>query len=268
MSKKCLVFSGINLTARVAFDTMGDMRKHVKTTAAAASTVRRRIVAGSDRLWRLDDFTGLPVAAVSAELSRMTRRGEIRRVAKGVYHRPAHWAMGETRPKQTAVMAKSMRVSLHPAGLTAANAIGLTTQNTAVPEVALSVAKAPVALRGHVFARTGRPVSRESLTPREAALLEVLRDRASTSDLDAEETVDRVVAELRDQARFSRLTKVAMDEPPRVRAMLGALGELAGAPDQSLRRLRDTLNPLSRYDFGVLSVAATARAWQAKAAER
>lgn len=260
----CQVFLGLNLTRRRCGRKTIAMQDHARAKASAAQTVRRRVLASTDRLWRLDDFARLPAAAVSAELSRMARRGEVHRVAKGVYHRPGRWAMGETRPKQAHVVAKAVRVPLHPAGLTAANALGLTTQNTAMPEIALSAAKTPVALLDRAFARTRRPASRHVLRPREVALLEVLRDRAETSDLDAGETIDRLVAELGDPARFSRLAKVAADEPPRVRAMLGALGELAGAPERDLKRLRSSLNPLSRFDFGTLGVAPTAKDWQAK----
>jgi hypothetical protein len=56
----------------------------------------------------------------------------------------------------------------------------------------------------------------------------------------------------------------ATQEPPRVRAMLGALGEFAGADEQYVRELRESLNPLSRFDFGVLATLPNARSWQAK----
>jgi hypothetical protein len=55
-----------------------------------------------------------------------------------------------------------------------------------------------------------------------------------------------------------------MSEPPRVRAMLGTLGAELGMPDRTLQKLRTSLNPLSRYDFGALRALRHARAWQAK----
>jgi hypothetical protein len=69
---------------------------------------------------------------------------------------------------------------------------------------------------------------------------------------------------LGDEARFLRLVNAAMTEPPRVRAMLGALGQELNMPPRLLDRLRKSLNPLSRFDFGQLASLQHAREWQAK----
>lgn len=46
--------------------------------------------------------------------------------------------------------------------------------------------------------------------------------------------------------------------------MLGALGKELGKRPRALKRLRASLNPLSRYDFGMLKVLPGAKRWQAK----
>jgi hypothetical protein len=46
--------------------------------------------------------------------------------------------------------------------------------------------------------------------------------------------------------------------------MLGAIGETLGKSARTLQRLRESLNPLSRYDFGHLSALPAASRWQAK----
>ena len=46
--------------------------------------------------------------------------------------------------------------------------------------------------------------------------------------------------------------------------MLGAIGEQIGQPESALAALRESLNPLSRFDFGILAALAHARRWQAK----
>lgn len=81
------------------------------------------------------------------------------------------------------------------------------------------------------------------------------------SDLEPRETIQRLVSYLADRERFVRVARAALSEPPRVRAMLGALGELA---DQDTGELRASLNPLSRFDFGPLAALPNARSWQAK----
>ena len=58
--------------------------------------------------------------------------------------------------------------------------------------------------------------------------------------------------------------KVIDSEPPRVRAMVGAIGEEIGKKPAALHRLRSSLNPLSRFDFGMLAGLTNAGSWQAK----
>jgi len=111
---------------------------------------------------------------------------------------------------------------------------------------------------------TRRPHTRYGLSDEDGAFLELLRDRARASDLDVETTIARLVARLRDPADFRRLAQASLAEPPRVRALLGALGEEAGQPAKRLQPLRDSLNPLTRFDFGPLRMLPNARGWQAK----
>jgi hypothetical protein len=69
---------------------------------------------------------------------------------------------------------------------------------------------------------------------------------------------------LTEDDRFDRLLKASPTEPPRVRAILGALGERLGRPARDLDRLRQSLNPLSRFDFGAFVGLPNARSWQAR----
>jgi hypothetical protein len=229
----------------------------------AAKQVRSRVRNGGERFWGHTDFPTLPAAAVSQALSRLTHAGELQRVHKGVYYRGRPTVVGASRPERLASAAKASRARLQPAGLTAANWLGFTPQNPARGEFAVSAPAAPSSLAdARVFAR--RPPSRESLTDSEAALLEFLRDRGATSDLSDVATCTRLLELLADRRSFARLAGVALDEPPRVRAILGAAGEQQGMSGRPLQRLRASLNPLSRYDFGRLACLETARSWQAK----
>lgn len=64
------------------------------------------------------------------------------------------------------------------------------------------------------------------------------------------------------------LLRIARFEPPRVRAMLGSIGEELGATSRAVQQLRASLNPLSRFDFGMLRTLRHARNWQAKEGRR
>ncbi len=98
----------------------------------------------------------------------------------------------------------------------------------------------------------------------DAALLDFLRNRGIASELPPPETVEKVLAYFREPGRFERLLRIADTEPPRVRAMLGAIGQQLEHPQNRLLSLRKGLNPLTRFDFGILAALAHAKEWQAK----
>lgn len=230
---------------------------------STATRVYERVRAGGERYWSLSDFRDLPATAVTHALSRLAGKGELQRLRKGLYYRAKQTAIGPTGPSASAAVAHSLSAPLHPAGLSAGAALGFSTQNPARPEFATPASTAPGTLRDATV-RTRRPASRFELDATDGALLELLRDRARYSDLSHQETARRLVSMLSDQARFERLAKAALSEPPRVRAMLGALGEQANAPATALGELRESLNPISRFDFGMLAALPNARAWQAR----
>lgn len=196
-------------------------------------------------------------------LSRLAKEGVLQRVSKGVYYRSRQTALGPSLPSASGAAAQTLRAPLHPAGLNAANVLGLSTQNPGRPEFATPAPGPPTALRGAIV-HTGRPAQRGSLSAEDGAILETLRTRARFSDLPPKETVRHLLRVLNDKRRYATLVDVALAEPPRVRAMLGAIGEELDMPARHLNRLRKSLNPLSRFDFGNLRSLRRAEDWQAK----
>lgn len=246
------------------------MRTNQKKTGSAtgntAETVRRRIEAGGERVWRMADFEGMPFAAVAQALSRLSRQGVIQRLGKGLYYRSRPTAFGASRPNTAQVRSLPVRRrGVFPAGIAAANLLGFTTQNPARVEVATNGLSLPRLIVGkETVIHTRRPEYWQALSETDAALLDFLHNRGESSDLPAEKTVEKLLGYFREPGRFERLLKVAPSEPPRVRAMLGAIGQQLGQPESRLSSLRKSLNALSRFDFGILAVLEHAREWQAK----
>jgi len=210
--------------------------------------VRQQIERGGERLWRLDDFRNLPFEAVAQALSRLTRQGRLERLSKGVYYSTRQTAFG-----------------VFPAGIAAANLLGFTTQTPRRSEISTSALSLPRKLVGSdTVIHTRRPEAWASLSESDGALLDFLRRAGRTSELSPEETIRRTVKLLTEKGRFERLLRAAASEPPRVRAMIGAIGEQLGKNRAALRRLRDSLNPFSRFDFGLLAGLRHARNWQAR----
>jgi hypothetical protein len=230
------------------------------------SAVRQRIEAGGERVWRLADFADLPFQAVAQVLSRLARQGQLRRLGKGLYYRGRQTAFGPSLPSPSALRSLPIRQkAIFPAGLAAANLLGFTTQNPARIELATDGLSLPRLIVGkETVIHTRRPTAWRSLSETDAALLDFLRNRGEGSELAPEETVQKLLGYLREPGRFERLLEVAPSEPPRVRAMLGAIAQQLEQPPSVLPQLRGSLNPLSRFDFGILTALAYAREWQAK----
>ena len=233
----------------------------------AAKWIRDRIERGGERVWRFQDFPGVPVSAVAQTLSRLARKGTLHRLSKGVYYHSRQTALGRSLPNPVVIrkLAASRNGGVFPAGIAAANLLGFTTQTGGRGEVATSGFRLPRKLLGReTLVHTRRPEAWVGLSEADAALLDFLRRRGKTSELSPEETARRIVGLFREPGRFERLLTVADSEPPRVRAMLGALGEALGKKPRALKRLRESLNPMSRFDFGALKGLPAAGRWQAR----
>lgn len=221
------------------------------------------VMTNTDSIWTYEDFTGLETGAVSKALSRLTKEGLLRRLRKGMYYRPKQTIIGESRVSSVALGAKLLSSGARPTGITAAQALGLTNQVPAIPSFAISKNDAPVNLPG-IRVTVRRPPIGERMNACEVAVLEVLRDRGETSELSKEETIYRLTQILRKRSVFNRIAKSAINEPPRVRAILGALGQEASIQNTAIDNLRKSLNGLSRFDFGLFKDLPSAKEWQSK----
>ena len=245
---------------------MGKGVTPAKGSRRVMALVRRQIEDGGERLWRLDDFRDLPFEAVAQALSRLTRQGRLARLSKGIYYSSRQTAFGTSQPNPAAIQKlASRRKGVFPSGIAAANLLGFTTQTASRSEVSTSALSLPRKLVGSdTVIHTRRPEAWAALSDNDAALLDFLRRSGRTSELSPEETIRRTIKLLSEKGRFERLLAVAASEPPRVRAMIGAIGEQLGKDRTGLRRLRDSLNPFSRFDFGLLAGLRHARNWQSK----
>ncbi|MFO0842330.1 MAG: DUF6088 family protein [Gemmataceae bacterium] len=245
---------------------MRTTRHQTPRARSVTQAVRRQIEAGGERAWRYGDFAGLPFQAVAQALSRLARQGELKRLGKGLYFRPRQTAFGPSLPNPSEIRALPVgQRGVFPAGVAAANLLGFTTQQPARIELATEASSLPMLIVGkETVVHTRRPAAWRDLSETDAALLDFLRNRGATSELGPEETVRKLLELLSERGRLERLLELAPSEPPRVRAMLGALAQELGKSTRVLTRLRASLNPLSRFAFGALAALPHAKEWQAK----
>ncbi len=231
---------------------------------SVARTVLRRIErGGEDRVWTYKDFCrpARPCRSRSAESAGEKTR--IRRVRKGVYYVPRVTRFGTTSPDSSSVAAAVLRrrgIAWSPTGLAAYNRLGLTTQVS--PTTTFAVGR-KVRLAS---ARSGtklsfRPVVRGASAV-ERAVLDALRDMRWIPDTTPENVLARIADLFRSKrVSFERVARFSRREPPRVRAMLGAIGSSIGADPDVLDELKGSLNPMTHFSLGLSGKLETAREW-------
>ncbi len=193
----------------------------------ASAKIERRIEAAPPgHVFTVEDFLAIASpAAVTTALSRLSKRGTVDRVRRGLYYKPrvSRFGRGSLSPERVALAAAHGKAP-GPAGPSAAAALGLTTQIPLHPTIAV-VGTPPTSVPNVRFVeRSNIERVTAGLRPSEIALLEVLRD-----DLKWVEISDTAV-----RARFGdlvaagdidarRVRRAAKREPRRVAAKLEAL---------------------------------------------
>jgi hypothetical protein len=246
---------------------MKNRQKKIKSgVASTAKTVRDQIEAGGERVWRLTDFKNMSITAVAQAMSRLFRLGMIQRLGKGLYYKPRQTVFGLSKPNPSQL--RSLPIlgkGVFPAGCAAANLLGFSTQHSAKLEVATNGLSLPRLIVGkETIIHTRRPESWRELSYKDAAILDFLRQRGLSSEFSPKETIHKLLKHFHEAGRFKRLLQIALSEPPRVRALLGAIGQELGYSEKQLIALRKSLNPLSKFDFGHLAALKYARHWQVK----
>lgn len=227
-------------------------------TIPAATQVRLAVQkGGTGRFWRVEDFRGLAPASVAAELAALHADGVIRRLSKGLYYAPKKTVLGEAPPPVGDLVRELARGDrVVPAGLSAYNRLGLTTQIPARPIFATSkhfkVDGAEIVFRD--LARYGR-ASDEAL---------MLLDALAHIDKIADCPPAKAVRKICDMVASGWLPGLDLDEVGRVAAtearggrarivgLIGLIGDLTGKLSGEVRKkLKAALNPLTIARVGL-----------------
>ena len=234
-------------------------------TLTKTESIRQRILSGGERFWNHQHLSDYPPATIAKTFTQLVKEGVLQRISKGHYYHPRPTRLGYSQPVRSELPFKLTQTRVYPAGVNAANLLEFTTQNAIDGTFATTASSLPTAWLGQrakLFTR--RPSTWENLSATEAALLDFLRSRGEWSDLSPSETNLQLLNHFRVPGRFERLVAIAHAEPPRVRAMLGAIGQELKYFKDLLQQLRTGLNPYSRFEFGKLSTLWYAQEWQAK----
>jgi len=234
----------------------------------AAQTIRKRITdQGPDSLWNFDDFVTLPQHAVAKTLSRLAKEGLILRVRKGLYYYPKATALGLSQPGASALFAKAIKkskdVTVYSGGTASFQNLGITTQIPAQYTILGELTSRKIQI-GKMTAR----IQRRSLahlggaSQEDVWVLDSIRNLKHVPDSTPAEAVAKILRNFHDAHRpMKKLLRFAQGEPPRVRAVLGAIAEQLGYRGPETRSLKKSLNPLTKFHIEITSVLSNAASW-------
>lgn len=245
---------------------MSKLKTKEHSKRSATEIALRRVKSSGKSLLRAEDLKGTTPAAASKALARLAKQGVLTRVGKGLYFAPKDTLIGKSKPSETSIALKRLEGKTRPTGASAANILGLSTQIPARPQL-VAFASNPPKNAGAARIKLRRTSSPHPLPALEGALLEFIRAGGATAETSSSESIRRLRELLTSQLTTSRLRSLreaALAEPPRVRAVLGALLAYADLPESLWEPLKTSLNPLTRFEFGLFAELPNAREWQAK----
>lgn len=225
------------------------------TAVSLAKKTRNAVLRSKKRVWTIADFKTDKAGAVLRELSRLVEEGLLVRASKGIYVRPTTTLLGpSTLSKEEIAIVKAGRkgAAMVPTGYIGFNRLGITTQVSGVTELAVDrpvrISKSEKS-RVRFLVRDRRMVA----NPTECIALEALRRINHISDTTPDEII-RAVKENITSAKisFDRLASLSLrSEPPRVRALVGAIGEDLGVSPDMVHRLNRSLNGTTVFHIAV-----------------
>mgnify|MGYP005847695401 CR=1 FL=1 len=189
-------------------------------------------------------------------LERLQKKGLIKKVSKGVFYKPEQTVFGELKPDYSELLRPYLfengkRVA-YETGASLYNRLGLTTQMAFRIKIA-SRGKRININRENLKADAVKSYAEVTDSNYETlGLLDAFKDIKKIPDCSVAQAVNRlsaIVKELNAKQKAS-LLKYALVYPPRVRALVGAVLENMGSKTHGIKKLKESLNPLTTIKLG------------------
>jgi Family of unknown function (DUF6088) len=190
-------------------------------------------------------------------LERLQKKGEIKKVSKGIFYKPRQTAFGTLGPDYNALLKRNLYNNNKRVGYITGgelyNQLNLTTQNYFKTKIATSKGRKKI---NKGWLKTTNVKTYVPVTEKNYPLLGILdavkdiRNIADTPTAQALKILTGKIMQL-DKTEIERLLQYALQYPPRVRALLGAIVEYKFANKFKTVALQKSLNPYTTYKLGL-----------------
>jgi hypothetical protein len=224
-----------------------------------AEKIRRQIEdISSGGVITLETFTDKWSRNVVARvLSRLAKDGYIVRLKRGVYSKEKETRFGKVSSTPLEIVAEQLSHDENKCfgGLFLFNNLGLTTQVPNVIEVLNNKSSycSKVGATTIRYVRIRPQINKE--TKKFISILEVIKNSKTIPDSSIQKTHDWIFEKIKEQSAkgIIELTKISLEYPPRVRAILGCMFYNQKKVKEAMR-LKETLNVNSVYRVGQMSL--------------
>ena len=205
------------------------------------------------KLFSYNDIQSEKKSVVAIELSRLSKKGILKRLSKGKYYKPKKGYFGEIPISDNEVLKSYLNMpNTYITGLKAFNEMGLTTQVPKVITIASDMQPRRVKIKNLEiqFVPIKQKIDKKDIPL--VRLLDALENMNKIPDTKVENVILYAKNSMMKLSKkeINKLTEYTLKYRPKIKAILGALLELLGW-DEEAQQLQDTLNPLSSYKVGI-----------------
>ena len=223
----------------------------------SVAKVTRNFVDSIDeaKLFTYDDVPSDNKSTVAIELSRLYKKGVIKKVSKGKFYKPKKRAFGEIEPSSNEKIqsyVNSQDDVVYETGLNSFRQLGLTTQVAKTTTVATNrpYKKVDIDNIQIKFVPKRVDISKEDIPL--VQILDALKDITKIPATTPEQAfvyLKDIIAKLSKDEQI-KLSDFGKKYTPRTRALLGAILKEIGLWENAYE-LKQTLNPLTKYKIGI-----------------
>lgn len=196
-------------------------------------------------------------ATAAKALERLQKEGLIKKVSKGIFYKPEQTVFGELTPNYSELLRPYLfengkRIA-YETGTSLYNRLGLTTQMAFRIKIA-SRGKRIHINRGVLKADAVKSYAEVTENNYEIlGILDAFKDIKRIPDCSVSQAIRRLstIVKALNEKQIESLVKYALVYPSRVRALTGAVLQNNGYTGNGLKKLKDSLNPLTSIKIGL-----------------